>query len=231
MNKKLNVLALFPWYPANAPRFFADAFEQLGHRVFRVGPTYFDHYGLQWPKDELPLVDHEIVRESPVWNLNGCLDVAAKNGIVPDLIFLSEETYQTRIVPTDKVPVVLWSADGWPDAFARKKVIQPTIAYTQHPFGVNPAPQLHIPDGWKFLPAGYSTKFHKYLNLPERQIDFTLYCTMYGKRQQLCDELSNLGFEVSSGQRTISDYVYGYNNGLFTYHNCNGQAEVKWRFL
>ena len=229
--KKLNVLALMPWYPATAARYFADAFEQLGHNVFRAGPMYFNQMGLQWPESELPKVDHEVVRESSVWNLNGAIDVATEKGFIPDFIFLSEENYQTRIVPTDEVPVVLWQADGWAENFARREMIRPTLAYCNHPRGVVPSRQERIPDGWKFMPSGAAPWIHKFTNVGKRDVDFCLYATLYGKRQQICGELKETGLNVSYGQRTTERYVWGYNRARFTYHNAQTQWETKFRLF
>jgi hypothetical protein len=228
--KKLNVIALMPWYPANGPRWMADAFEQMGHRVFRVGPTYFDHMGLKWPKKELPKVNIPFPKTIK-WVLNDIVNCATEEGFAPDLLFLSEENYQNEIVPTDKVPVVLWSADGWAQNFARREMIKPTLAYCNHPRGVVPSRQDTIPDGWKFLPTGAAPWIHKYDPDLERFFDFTLFCTMYGQRPHICQGLKELGFHVLSGQATTADFIMGYNYGRFTYHNAQTQWEAKFRLF
>lgn len=226
----MNVLCVMPWYPATAARFFAEAFSLADCRTLFCGPKYFDHYGLSYDSMELPFVDIELERRSD-WYLNKIIDEAVfRHKFIPDFIFLSEETYQNEIVGTNKVPVVLWSADGWPNAFERRESLQPTLAYTQHPLGVKPAPQPHIPQGWKFLPGGFCPVQHVFFNTEERRVNFALHATMYGERQRLCDDLRAAGFSVQSGPASPKDYCIGYNHADLTYHNSNGQAEVKWRF-
>lgn len=230
----MNVLAVMPWYPANAARFFVDAFEHLGHKVFRVGPTYFDHYGLQYAPEELPMVDQEFLRNS-WWQLDSIIDAATRAGFSPDLIFLSEENYQNQIGPTTKVPVVLWSADGWPNCYERRNMIQPTLAYTNHPLGVNPAPRTTIPEGWKFMPGAADLVWHAKEDTTGYPIQygFCLLATMYGPRKEICEKLSRDPYDFSTvyGQLGPELYRFYYSRSLATYHNCNGQAELKWRYM
>lgn len=227
----MNVLAIQSWYPSNAARFFVDAFEHLGHQVFRMGPTYFDHYGLQYAPEELSKIDIPFFRAGD-WSLDAALDAAAKMKFTPDFIWLSEENYQNVITPTAKVPVVLWSADGWPNSYERLNMIQPTLAYTNHPLGVNPHPQKTIPDGWKFLPGAADSVWDvPFPNEVVSQSDFCLMATMYGPREKICQELLSQGLQVNYGQATLSEWQMFYSRAFSTYHNSNGQAECKWRMF
>ena len=227
----MNILALMPYYPSNAPRFLVDAFERLGHRVFRIGPTYFDHYGLTYNLETLPKVDI-VIPKKDVWPLDTAIEYATQAGVTPDLIFVSEEDYQNEITPTKKVPVVLYSCDGWPNCYERINTIQPTMAYTNHPLGVKPAPRATIPDGWKFLPGAADSFWDR----PQGHgsvapFDFSLLATMYGQRETICRRLSDMDFSVGYGQADLQGYRDIYTNSLSTYHNCNGQAELKWRLF
>lgn len=228
----MNILCVMPWYPANAARFLADAFEAFGHRIFRCGPTYFDHYGISYQPSELPLI-HLRIQRRQAWNLDEYIQHAGKYGFSTDMVFLSEEGYDNVIVPTEKVHTVLWSADGWPNCYRRKDTIRPSLAYTNHPLGVNPHPLTATPDGWKFLPGGFDSKWHSSIGIGSEYplIDFCLAATMYGKRPELCHALRAAGLTVHDRNVGPIEYRQVYNNARYTYHNANGQHEIKWRFF
>ena len=224
------VLIVAPWYPAGPLRYLSEAFEMSGCKVIRIGPTYFDHMGLDWGKDvELPAVGWELNRERKQWDLNEFLDWATRNYQAPDLLIISEENYQTDIVPTNKIPSILWSFDGWPNNFERIEMIKPTIGYINHPFGIHIHPRLEEDLRWRFMPGAAAPWVHKCLDL-HRDYDFALLATMYGKRPSICEDLKNRGLLVLSGKATTPTYVKAYNRSIATYNNCNGQQEIKWRF-
>ena len=225
----MNVLCVLPWYPANAPVFLAEAFARVGCHVTRIGPKYFDHMGLEWPEAELPKVDMELPREGSIWNLDAMVDMATYAGYPPDLLYVSEENYRTEIIPTSKVPVILWSQDGWPDNYARKALFQPTVAYCNQPRGNRYHPLDEDVESWKFMPGAAAPWIHADERL-ERTHDFCLYGTMYGQRTKIVEGLTRRGFKVLHGQRTTEHYVMGLNRSLCTYHN-SGWHEVKWRFF
>lgn len=229
---KFTVMCVGPHYPATASRYLFKAFEDLAGpaNTFLVGPTYNDHYGIDWgrfvvrPHVELP-------REQEEWDLDGYIDSCTSNIGAPDLILIAEETYRTAIKHTDRVPTVLLSYDGWPNAFARREEINPTIAYTVHPYGVRPHRQETIPAGWRMLLPAACRSVHRYTNsLDSRTIDFILCATMYGKRPALCSYLSDK-VTVCSGTVNTKEYVYNHNQAKTTYHNCCYQDEIKYRFF
>lgn len=225
----MNILCVMPWYPANAPVFLAEAFKQIGCYVTRIGPKYFDQMGLEWPEAELPKVHLELPREAPCWNLDSCVDMATQAGYPPDLLYVSEENYRTEIVPTSKVPVILWSQDGWPDNYVRRELFQPTVAYCNQPRGNRFHPLEADMEGWRLMPGAAAPWIHRNMRL-YRTDDFCLFATMYGQRQRICGGLTRRGFLVLSGQRSLLPYVLGYNRALCTLHN-PGHWEVKWRFF
>jgi hypothetical protein len=224
------VLIVAPWYPAGPLRYLSEAFELAGCNVVRIGPTYFDHMGFDWGKDiELPAIGWELNREEKQWDLNEFIDWITKNYQAPDLLIISEENYQTDIIPTNKIPSILWSFDGWPNNFERIEMIKPTIGYINHPFGIRIHPRLEEDPRWRFMPGAAAPWGHRYLGLT-RDYDFALLATMYGKRPRICEDLVNNGLLVWSGQATTPTYVDAYNRSVATYNNCNGQQEIKWRF-
>ena len=223
------VLAVGPWYPATAFTFFAEAFARIGCRVIRVGPSYFTHMGLDWGRDDCPTVDLQFTRERPEWNLPEVVDWCTRYASAPDLLFCSEENYQTDIIPETRIPSVLWSADSWPENYAREALWQPTLAYCNQPRGNAIHPQAETPKPWRFLPGAAAPWLHRNLHM-ERNVDFTLFATMYCKRPELCAKLAERGCTVISGQRALREYVIGYNVSLATYHN-PGWWECKWRWF
>ncbi len=225
----MNILCVMPWYPANAPVFLAAAFEKVGCHITRIGPKYFDHMGLTWPESDLPMVDFELPREAPHCDLDGLVDWATRAGYPPDLLYVSEENYKTEITPTSKVPVILWSQDGWPENYQRINLFQPTVAYCNQPRGNRYHPLDDDVPVWKYLPGAAAPWVHRDLGL-DRSADFCLYGTMYGKRPQLVAGLNRRGFKVLHGARTTEQYVRGLNSSVVTYVNL-GYWEVKWRFF
>lgn len=236
-------LAIGPHYPATASRYLFDAFEEVcddnyiysdnsaeSHNVVRAGPTYNDHYGIDWGHNAVE-VDIPLPREMPEWNLPELIDLCTKRHKAPDLVLVAEENYRTAIVPTDKVPVVLLSYDGWPNSFERYDMVRPTKAYTVHPYGVRPHPRDTIAPNWRFLPPAYAPWVHEFFHpLGERYADFVLNATMYGKRPALCEYLKDR-FTVLSGLVSTERYVENYNGARTTYHNCCYQEELKYRFF
>lgn len=228
MNKPLTILAIQPWYPANAPTFLIEAFERAGHKVFRCGPQYFDHMGLMWPESDCPKINLEIPRESD-WNIDFFIDYAAQNECAPDIVVISEENYHNTIENTTKIPSILWSMDGWPENYARRSMVQPTMAYTNHPFGIRIHPQSSLPEGWHWLPGAAAPWIHRDL-LEPRTVDFALFATTYGERQNLCNGLREHGFRVLNGKATTAAYVRFVNIAISTLHNPQ-PGEIQWRFF
>lgn len=224
------VLCVMPFYPANAPTFFAAAFEHIGCRVIRIGPVYSTHMALTWSAEDLPTINLGLPRESAEWHLPHLVEWCTKHIAAPDLLFLSEENYQTHIITETRIPSVLWSADGWPNNYARAVLWQPTLAYCNQPFGNAIHPQKETPKPWRFLPGAAAPWVHKRFNTLQRNVDFCLFATMYNKRPELCQQLIERGFNVACGQRANKEYVRGYNLALATYHN-PGWYEVKWRWF
>lgn len=228
MTKPLTVLMMSAWWPAGPIPFLAQAFERMGLGVFRVGPTYNDHGGIDWGKDGVR-VDIEIPREYPTWNINAMVDTMTSQGRAPDFVFLSEENYQTHIIPTDKIPTAMWSADGWPNSFKRMEDINPTVGYVNHPNGIRAFPREEDPR-WRFMPGAAAPWIHEDLGL-ERDLDFCLLATMYGYRPQLCEYLIKSGYAVKYGGYVLpQEFVETYNRSEYTYCNVNGNGgEAKWR--
>jgi hypothetical protein len=225
----MNILAVMPWYPATASRFMADAFEQAGAHVFRVGPCYFSHGNANWTSAEYPRVDVALPRGCP-WQIDHYVDQATAAGYPPDVLFLSEETYHNDIFNTDKMPSLLWSLDGWPENFERVETIKPTLAYTNHPYGIRIHPRNTIDPRWGFLPGACAPWIHQDLGLP-RDVTFCLHASMYGERQRLVLAIAESGGQTLSGFVNTARFVKGMNRALTTYHNTNGQEEVKWRLF
>lgn len=224
------ILAVGPWYAANAFRYLIDAFEKIdGCEVFRVGPSYNDHAGINWGTDVVtPDVPLSLAR--PWWKLPYFTELCTRSVGPPDLLIVSEETYQTKIFPEIRLPTVLISYDGWPNSFARRELFQPTVAYTNHPYGIRAHPRTEEAPGWKYLPGAAAPWIHKDLGL-ERDRDFALFATPYGQRPVICQALVDRGLSVRSGLVATEQYVKEYNRALCTLHNCNAQEEVKFRWF
>lgn len=226
MNKLPKILAIAPWYSANAVRWLVDAFEDIGCQVVRCGPAYPNHMDVKW--ESMPPIDMHLNHGSD-WNLDALLDACTRYFGAPDLIFLSEEDYRNRITPTAKLPTILWSIDaGWPTNTDRVSMIQPTLAYTPQIMGNRFHPRQEPDPRWKFLPSAAYPPVHKRLNM-DRDIDFCLYASFYGQRETLCHHLEKSGVRILSGQVNTGRYVVGYNRAICTLNNC-GFYEIKYRF-
>lgn len=222
------VLIIAPWYPTNPITYIAQAFERIGCGVIRVGPTYNDHMGLNWGGNGV-IPDLVAMRERPEWNLNELVDWTTRCYQAPDMLLVSEENYQTDIVPTKKIPSVLWSMDGWPRNYDRADLFQCTVNLTNHPIGIDQYPREEIDPRWRFLPGACAPWVHRDLKL-KRDFDFCLLASSYGRRKSLCKDLERIGFKVWSGQAVTSTYVEAYNRSIATFHNAR-RGEVKWRFF
>ena len=227
--KKPNVLIVAPFYPSGPIRFISEAFERMDLKTFRIGATYNDHGGIKWVGDEAVKVDVELKREASRWSIDAFVDLATHAGVSPDLVLMSEENYRTEISPTLKVPSVFWLFDGWPNNYERGDALNPTLRYTSHPYGIRIHPRKEIPTGWKYLGTAHAPWMHPFLNR-ERDVDFALHATPYGKRPEICDYLRSHGLVVADGWVTTKRYVEDYNRALFTYHNSGGQQEIKYRW-
>lgn len=226
MNKFV-VLVVAPFYPANAVRWLVDALERIGAIVIRVGSLYSDHMGLKWPKEDLPQIDIELPRFAN-WDLDSLIDKVTREYTSPTMLFVSEESYHNDIIPTKKVPTVLYSCDGWPENYNRIEIYNATTGFTNHPLGIDLHPRDEIDPRWQFLPGAAAPWVHKHLGL-ERHIDFCLLASFYGKRKYLCEELIKRNVKVHYGQSATPTYVDTYNRSITTFHNAR-PGEVKWRF-
>lgn len=222
------ILAVLPWYPANAPVFLAQSFEHIGCRVIRVGPLYSNHMNLKWPEEDLPKVDILLHKEID-WNIDGFIDQATKMGFPPDLVFVSEENYHNVIINTKKIPSILYSCDGWPENYNRADMVKATVNMTNHPLGIDAYPREEIDPRWQYLPGAAAPWVHCDLKL-ERYWDFCMLASFYGNRKTLSDELTKNGIKVWSGQATTKTFVEGYNRSIATFHNAR-RGEVKWKFF
>ena len=227
MSFQFTVLAVLPHYPANAPRFLVDAFEQVGYQVIRAGAKYFNHTGLNWPEEDLPKVDIVLPKETD-WFIDDLIDQATRMGVAPDMVFISEENYKNSIINTEKIPSVLYSCDGWPENYNRADAIKATINMTNHPLGIDDYPREEIDPRWEYLPGAAAPWIHRDLKL-ERDYDFCMLASFYGRRKELSDALAKRGFKIWSGQAVIKTYVEAYNRSLVTFHNAR-RGEVKWRW-
>lgn len=224
----MRILAIGAYYPANAWRFLIDAFERDGSEVIRVGPTYINHAGIDWGVNCVQ-VQQVWEKDLPEWNFDECIDWCTRTHGAPDLLIATEENYKTAIRFTKDIATVFISYDGWPNAYARRELFRPTVAYTNHPLGIRLHPRTAIPEGWRYLPGACAPWVHQDLDRP-RDIDFVLFATPYGQRPRICEQVAK-EFRVLSGVVSLAQYVEGFNRGLATLHNCNGQEEVKWRFF
>lgn len=231
MTKPLKVLMVSGWWPAGPIPFLAQAFERMGLDVFRAGPTYNDHGGVDWGEYKVK-TNLEFPREAKTWNIDSIISLATHFGHTPDFLFLSEENYQTEIAPTEKIPTAFWSLDGWPNNYIRGEALKPTVLYANHPRGIRTHPLKEDRPGWKFMCGAAAPWIHKDLGL-ERDLDFCLLATMYGYRSQLCEYLRESGYLVKyGGYVPTSEFVETYNRSKFTYCNINGNGgELKWRGL
>lgn len=222
------ILIVAPWYPAGPIKYIAEAFERIGCRVIRIGPTYDDHMGLNWGTD-MVVPDRELMRAASLWDLNDFVDWTTKRYQAPDMLLVSEENYKTEIIPQHKIPSALWSFDGWPNNYERADLFQCTANYTNHPLGIDLYPRQEIDPRWQFLPGAAAPWVHRDLGLV-REIDFCLLASDYGKRQSICGDLGRRGLWVRSGKAVTSVYVEVYNRSLTTFHNAR-PGEIKWRFF
>ena len=227
--KKLTILAILPWYPNSAPRYLCDAFEQAGHRVINFGPDYNNWYDIPWRKQYQARVDIECQRDS-VWHFDDIIDECTNKFKSPDLIFASEESYHNEIYTSSKIPIVLYSIDGWPENFDRYEVFQPTIAYMEDPLGIRSFPRKEQDPRWKFMPGAAAPWVHQDLRIP-RILDFYFCGSLYVNRPILCEYLKEKGFRVEYGKADTGQYAYNLSSSLTTLHDCNMEDRVKWRFF
>lgn len=225
--KQFTVLIVAPWYPAGPIRFISEAFERIGCRVVRMGPVYNDHMGLDWGSD-IVVPDQSFYQQLSLWNLNYCVDLCTSAHQAPDMLLISEEDYQTDIIPTKKIPSVLWSMDGWPRNYDRADLFQCTVNFTNHPLGIDLYPREEIDPRWRFMPAAAAPWIHRDLKL-KRDFDFCLLASSYGRRESLCKELGKIEFRVWHGQATTQTYMEAYNRSIATFHNAR-RGEIKFRF-
>lgn len=224
----MRILYLSSFYASNPPRWLADAFQDLGHDIFRVGPTYPEHGNVDWGKWNVQ-PDLELPRQS-TWNIPAYVDECTRRIGAPDFVIASEESYHNEIIPVGgKIPTVLLSWDGWPEAFERHKDFQSVLNYTGHPYGVRAKPRVSPHPEWKYFAPACYPKVHRLLGF-ERDIDFSLRAAMYGGRPKICNFLRDRGLHVSEGYASVDEYVEAYNRTLFTYINANAQEEIKWRW-
>lgn len=225
----LIILAIGPYWPAGSFRYLTEAFEHVGVTVYRVGPIFPRHGDIHWPEENFPRIDLKL-NPSSRWEIPFYVDLCTAQVGAPNLILYHEETYNNEIVPKLDIPSVLWSFDGWNHNFDRIETFQATKGFINHPLGIRAQPRLEEDPRWEFMPGAAAPWVHKDLCLT-RDIDFVLLASMYGYRWQLCYALTKTGYTVAGGFRRTEDFVEIHNRGLLTYHNCNGQEEIKVRFF
>lgn len=222
--KKLNVFFLAAWYPAGPMRYLSEAFERLGHIVFRIGPEYKDHGNIQWFNHVR--VDVPLSRQMRQWDVRSMLSLGDKR---PDIFIYSEETYTTDIIPQTEVPSALILFDLHPHSYNRYEAWSNTISLTGQPYGIRGHTLPEICPGWKYFAPASAPWVHLYNN-QKRETEFALMATPYTFRPILCDRLINMGFSVKNGIVNTEEYVDIYNTSLTSFVNASGQEEVKWRW-
>ncbi len=227
--KPLTILAVGPYWPAGSFRYLTEAFEHIGARVYRVGPTFPKHGDIDWPEDTFPYINLKLTPGSR-WEVPNYVDLCKAQVGAPDLILYHEETYHNDIIPKPDIPSILWSFDGWANNFERIETFQATKGFINHPLGVRAQPRLEQDLRWEYMPGAAAPWVHKDLHL-SRDNDFVLLATMYGYRPELCQALEKHGYRVEAGFRNTPQFVSLHNRSLLTYHNCNGQEEIKVRFF
>ena len=227
--KSLRILAVGPWYPNTAPQYLMQAFERMGHQVVRFGPDYNNPYDIPWAEQWRVPIDLPCARESG-WDLDTAVDRCTQLWGTPDLLFAHEETYHNPIITTQKVPIILYSIDGWPENYERYENYRPTIAYMEDPLGIRAYPRTEQDPRWRFMPGAAAPWAHKDLHL-QRTLDFYFCGSLYVNRPVLCEFLQKRGFVVEYGKADTGTYRDKLSSALATLHDCNREDRIKWRLF
>lgn len=103
---ELKILFLAIWYPANFQRWLAEGFKQAGCDVRLAGSLVSNHYGFQWPENDLPDLFFEIAKNEPL-DLKKMVDKSTSLGFSPDVLIL-HDWWDFPIEKTeDRIPFVL----------------------------------------------------------------------------------------------------------------------------
>jgi len=225
--KKLNILFLAEWYPANIQRWLAEGFRYIGCNVKLAGTVVTNHYGITWQEKDLPKVIMDVPKHDPI-DLTNVVDTAVKNGFTPDVLILND-WWDFKIEKTEnRIPFLLIEHEGWEANLKRIEEFKPTAAFTGQPFGVHAEPRKAIYQGFTWLPGACLPAIHPLFDY-EREFDFALLAMMYDPRPRICNALQDKGLRIKFGNVGIDEYAIIHNKSLTTYACSNGQEYIKWR--
>ncbi len=228
--KAPKILFLAEWYPANFQRWLAEGFKQAGCVVRHAGSLVTNHYGFEWPKEDLPELFLSVSKDEPI-DLKKVVDRSTALGFSPDVLIF-HDWWDSPIEKTeDRIPLVLIEHEGWLRHFKRIDEIKPTSAYTGQPYGVFDEQRRNIYPGFEWLPGAADPLIHTFLNM-KRDLDFVFFGALsYDNRLKLCENVKRDGFKTDFGQVSTKKYVDRYNRGLSTMECSGGQEYVKWRIF
>ena len=225
--RKLNILFIAQWYPANIQKFLAEGFRAIGCDVKLVGQVVKDHYNIVWPEKDIPELFFEVPKLDPI-DLSAIVDKSTALGFTPDILILND-WWDMPIAKTEtRIPFILISHEGWEKDFKRIHEFKPTLAFTGQPFGVHAEPRTSIYPGYQWLPGACLPSVHPLLNY-DREYDFVLLASMYDPRPRICNALQEKGLRIKYGNVPINEYAILHNKSLTTYSCSNGQEYIKWR--
>lgn len=225
--KKLKILFISCWYPANIQRWLAEGFRQIGCQVRLIGSVVKDHYNIQWPEEDIPKLFFEVSKTEPM-NLEKIIDKSVALSFTPDILILND-WWDFQIEKTEKrIPFVLIEHEGWESNLKRIHEFKPTLAFTGQPFGVHAESRTSIYPGYSWLPGACLSSVHPLLNY-DREYEFVLLAMMYDPRPRICEALDKMGFRIKYGNVPINEYAILHNKALTTYSCSNGQEYIKWR--
>ena len=225
--KKIKILFVSCWYPANIQRFLAEGLKSIGCDVRLVGQVVTDHYNIKWDDRDIPKIFFEVSKTDPM-DLSAIVDKSTVLGFTPDIVILND-WWDFKIERTEtRIPFILIEHEGWEANLKRIHEWQPTVAFTGQPYGVHVQPRTEIYTGFKWLPGACLPSVHPFLNY-DREFDFVLLAMMYDPRPRICAALEKMGFRIKYGNVPINEYAILHNKALTTYACSNGQEYVKWR--
>lgn len=225
------VLFYTTWRHANANRWLAEGFEQVGCKVVRVGPKPDDHWmHVGW--EDGPKVDVVI----PVGEPAPIGDLADQYAADMVLLWDRPETVYTG---TDRLrcPLAIYVSEGWPRDFEAASALPPPPSgrlvcyYTQMPFGVRGHALDMRRRGWLYLPgACHPVGAHPRPDIEtDRRVDVCLLGGEYEWRTGIVQRLRDEGFSALVGQRNIKGYADAAGKCLTFVCHTNQQAYVEWR--
>lgn len=224
------ILFVAEWYPANFQRWLAEGFNQAGCEIKLAGSLVTNHYGFEWPKEDLPELFFRVPKDEPI-DLKKVVDKSTSLGFSPDVLIF-HDWWDSPVEKTeDRIPLVLIEHEGWNRHFKRMDEFKPTSAYTGQPYGVFDQPRKDIYPGFEWLPGAADPFIHTFLNI-KRDLDFVFFGALsYDNRLKLCKTVKADGFEIDFGQVSTKEYTNRYNRGLCTMECSGGQQYIKWRIF